>query len=487
LKRADVIICDALAPAELMERAPRAAERIRTGCGGRRRMDQAAINRLMINRARRGLLVVRLKGGDPNIFGRAGEEAEILARAGIPFEIVPGVSAALGAAASAGIPLTLRRHASSVAFATGQVGPDEPAAPIDWGALAGAGTLALYMGVRHLESTVRRLIEAGRSPATPAVLVRWATRPEQKIVQGSLGTIARLAHRKGLVPPAVLIVGEVVRRRERLDWFSRRPLFGRTIVVTRPMDQAAGFSDLLRERGARVLEAPSVALRPPRSWAPLDRALTRLRHYRFLIFTSVNGVERFFGRMVARSMDVRELRDIEVVAIGPATAERIVARGIRVSEVPEEFRAEGILKALGRRRLRGERILIPRAEVAREVLPRVLREKGAVVDVVPVYRAVPSREGWPQVEKSLGEKEVDLLTFTSSATVTHFIDKFRKAADLRRARRVPVAAIGPITAKTARHQGFRVIIEPREYTVGALAEAIVRKLRSCPSGIPRVS
>jgi uroporphyrinogen III methyltransferase/synthase len=485
LQRADVVICDALAPAELMEWAPCGAERIRAGRGGRRRIDQAAINRLMIDRARRGRVVVRLKGGDPNIFGRAGEEAEALARAGIPFEIVPGVSAALGAAASAGIPLTLRRHASSIALATGQVGSDKPAASIDWGALAGAGTLAFYMGVRSLESTVRRLIGAGRSPATPAVLVRWATRPEQKVVQGSLRTIAGRARRQRVVPPAILIVGEAVRLRERLDWFSRRPLHGRTIVVTRPKDQAAGLSGLLRERGARVLEAPSIALRPPRSWAPLDRALARIREYRLLIFTSVNGVERFFARMASRSIDVRELRGIDVVAIGPSTAGAIMARGIAVSELPEEFRAEGILTALGNRRLRGERILIPRAAVAREILPRILRERGAVVDVVPVYRAVLSREGWPQVEKILREEGVDLVTFTSSATVTRFTDKFRKPADLRRARRVPVAAIGPVTAKTARREGFRVIVQPREYTVEALAEAIIRRLRSCPSGTPR--
>ncbi len=486
LKEADVVVCDVLAPAELMDMAPASAERVLVGRGGRRRLDQGAINRLMIARARRGLRVVRLKGGDPNVFGRVGEEAESLVRARIPFEIVPGVTAALGAAAATGIPLTHRSHASSVAFATAQTGSGKAPGGIDWGGLARIDTVVLYMGVRRLEGVVRGLMEAGRSPATPAALVRWATRPEQRLIRGTLGTIAAAARRKGLDPPAILIAGEVAGLGRRLDWFARRPLAGRTIVVTRPRDQSAALADRLRDEGARVIEAPSIVLRPPISSGPLDRALERLGRYRFLVFTSVNGVTRFFERLAGRGLDVRELAGVSVVAIGPATAAAIRSRGLRVAAIPEEFRAEGLLRVMGRRRVRGARILIARAAQARAILPRVLRERGALVDVVPVYRAVLSREGWADVRRALSDGGLDLLTFTSSATVKYFMAKLR-GREASKARRIPAAVIGPITARFARQSGLRVIAMPRNYTIDALAEAIVRRFRNSPSGTPRGS
>jgi uroporphyrinogen III methyltransferase/synthase len=488
LAAADVVIADTLVAPALLRDLPPATEIVAAGRpGGRRTIDQDRINRLMIARARRGLRVVRLKGGDPNLFGRGGEEGEALARAGIPFTVVPGITAALGAAATAGIPLTHRRHASSVALATGHLDPDKRGRGPDWKALAGADTLVLYMGVERLSSIARTLRAAGRPPGTPAALVRWATRPDQEVVTGTLGTIAARAIRAGVRPPALLIVGEVTRLRRRLDWFDRRPLHNRTIVVTRARDQAAPFARLLEEQGARVLTAPAIELRPPRSWAPLDRALRSLDAYRSVVFTSANGVERFFERLGALRIDVRALAGRELIAIGPATAGALEARGLRVAAVPEEYRAEGLARLLARSGVRGCRVLIPRAAAARDLLPRALAARGARVDVVPVYRTVPAGEGFGEVRDALRAGAVDLIAFASSSAVEAFVRRFRSAADRRRLRSVPAAAIGPITAATARRLGFRVTVRPRLYTIPALAEAIARRLRNSPSGTPRGS
>ncbi len=488
LAQADVVIGDALVPPELLRGLAPGLEVLHTGDpGGRRHLDQERINRLMIGRARRGLAVVRLKGGDPSLFGRVGEEAEALRRARIPFEIVPGVTAALGAAATAGIPLTHRRHASSVLLVTGHLDPKKPEPGIDWRGVAAAGTIVFYMGVERLASITRQLIAAGRSRSTPVALIRWATRSEQQVLTGTLDSIAIRARRAAFAPPALLVVGDVVRLRPRLDWFDRRPLRGRTIVVTRALEQAGAFTSRLEEEGARVIEIPAIEIRPPRSWAPLDRALRHLEDYRVLIFTSANGVARFFERLAARRIDLRDLHGIDLVAIGPSTAASLAGRGLRVATVPEEFRAEGIVRALGRRSLSGTGILIPRAEVARDLLVRELRRRGARVDVVPVYRAVASRQGVGEARLMLRRGGIDLLTFASSSSVTHFLGKFRNPQDVRRLRRVPAAVIGPITARTARQAGFRVAVMPGQFTIPALAAAIVKRFRSFPSGTPRGS
>jgi len=487
LSRADVVVADALAAPEIVDLAPPGAERIAAGKrGGRRGTRQETVNRLLIDRARRGLTVVRLKGGDPGLFGRGGEEAEALRRAGVPFTVVPGVTAAVGAAAWAGIPLTHRGHARTVMLATGRSGGDPEDVP-DWRALAAADTLVLYMGVRRLAGIVRRLTRAGLAPSTPAALVRWATLPEQQVVSGRLGDIVARARRAGLRPPALLIAGRVVRLRRQLDWYSSLPLRGRTIVVTRPRDQAAEFVEALRRQGARVLVAPAIVLKPPRSLAPLDRALGRLAAYDYVIFTSANGVARFFSRLRETKRDVRELGRAALVAIGPSTAAAVEGRGLRVEAVPEEYRAEGIVRLLLRRRLRGARVLLPRAAAARDLLVRELRRGGAVVDVVPIYRTERSREGAAAVREELRAGRLDLITFTSSSTVTSFARLFRGPSDSRRVRRVPVAAIGPITASTARRERFRVAIVPRAYTVPDLARAIVRYFKNSPSGTPRAS
>lgn len=486
LSRADVVVRDALASPELMDLAAPRAERIHAGKrGGRAGADREAVHRLMIDRARRGLCVVRLKGGDPSLFGRVGEEASALRRARVPFEIVPGVTAALGAAAFAGIPLTDRRHASTVTIATGHLDAGKRGEGTDWEALARSDTLVLYMGVRRLAGIVRRLAEAGMAGTTPVALVRWATLPVQTVLVGTLHDIAARARAARFDPPALLIAGSVVRLRRIIDWHGRLPLRGRIIAITRPRHQAAPFAEALRAQGAGVLIAPAIELLPPRTFAPLDRAIARLGAYDALIFTSANGVAHFFGRLGAKGVDVRELKGVEVIAIGPATAAAVEARGLRVAMVPEEFRAEGIIEALSRRDVRGARVLIPRATVARDVLVKALRERGADVEVVPVYRTVRSREGAAEVRAALRSGRLDLVTFTSSSMVTSFAALFRGRRDARLLRRVPVAAIGPITAATARQEGFRVVVMPKTYTVGGLTEAIVRRFRNSPSGTPR--
>lgn len=484
LRGAEVVISDALAPDRLLRLAPRGAEVVRLrGVEGRGRIDQAAINRLMIARARRGRVVVRLKGGDPYVFGRGDEEAEALWRAGVPFEVVPGVPAAIGAAAYAGIPLTDRRSASCLALATARVGRGGRAKSLDWRALSSADTVIIYMGARRLASVANGLIAAGRDPDTPAAVVRWATRPEQAVLRGTLSDIEDRARRARIDPPALLFVGEAVSSRPHLDWHSRRPLVGRTIVVTRAREQAGSLAESLGERGARVIEAPAISFAPPASWEPVDRALRRIDRYRYLIFTSVNGVESFFERLRRRRVDVRSLGKSEVLAIGPATAAALERHGIQVAAVPEEFRAEGIVRILGRRSLLHAGVLIPRAAVARDLLVRELRVRGAQVDVVPVYRTVASREGSREVIAALRSGAVDLITFTASSTVEFFARKFRSPADRRLLRAVPAAVIGPITAATARRHGFRIAVCPAEYTVPALSEAIVRRLGRKPARI----
>ena len=488
LSRADVVVADALASPELLDLAPKSAERINAGKrGGRQSVRQETVNRLLIDRARRGLLVVRLKGGDPSLFGRGGEEAEALRRARIPFTVVPGVTAALGAAAWAGIPLTDRRHASTVVFATGHPGPARSTGGPDWELLARADTLVLYMGVRRLAGLVGRLLRAGMSPATSVALVRCATLPEQEVVSGRLGDIVSRARAAGVRPPALLIAGRVVRLRRGLDWVSRLPLHGRTIVVTRPREQAGPFVEDLRARGARVLLAPSIELRPPRNRAPLDRAIRRLTSYDSIIFTSVNGVTPFFARLLEMRRDVRDLKGITVLAIGPATAAAVEARGLRVEALPEDYRAEGLVSLMRKRPLRGARVLVPRAAVARDLLITELRRRGAVVDVVPVYRTVPTRAGAEQVRAALRQGRLDLITFTSSSAVASFARLFRGRIEARLIRRVPVAAIGPITAATARRERFRVAVVPRVSTVPDLSRAVLRYFKNSPSGTPRAS
>lgn len=477
LRRADVVICDYLANPRLLDHAPAAAARILVGKhGGGERTEQAVINALLIEHARAGRTVVRLKGGDPFVFGRGGEEAEALVAAGIPFEVVPGVSSAVAVPAYAGIPLTHRDLASSFTVLTGYEYPDKPEMAVHWDAVAQRGnTLVLLMATRQLRANMDRLVAHGLAPDTPAAVIRWGTVGEQETLTGTVATIADQAAARGLQPPAIAVVGQVVRLRQTLAWFERKPLFGRCLVVTRPRAQAAGFIDALTDLGADVLPCATIEIVPPASWAPLDAAIDRLESYDWLVLTSVNGVAMFFNRLRERRRDVRALHRARVAAVGSETAAAIAARGLQVDVVPEEFRAEAVAAAMRAAGLGGVRVLLPRAAVAREILPILLREAGAHVDEVPAYETVAPRADLDELRDRLARRAVDLVTFTSSSTVRNFVALLGADAAALLAG-VRAACIGPITADTARAAGLEVVVQPATYTIAALTEAIVAYL-----------
>ena len=472
LSRAEVVVYDFLANPALLVHAA-AAERIYVGKqGSDHALEQAEINALLVRFAREGRLVVRLKGGDPFIFGRGGEEAEALAEAGVRFEIVPGVTSAVAAPAYAGIPLTHRDLTSSVGFVTGHEDPTKPESSLDWGRLAtGLGTLVFLMGVHRLDRIAASLVAAGRAPTTPAAIIRWGTTPDQVTVVGTLADIATKARESGLTPPAVLVVGEVVSLRERLNWFETLPLFGRTICVTRTREQAGALSQALADLGARVIECPTIRLAPPNDWAPVDKAMDRLADAAWLVLTSPNGVDFLMGRLRERGLDARRLAPVKLAAIGPATAERLSAHGLQADLVPEEYVAEGLAQALAAAGVSGRRVLLARAAGARPVLPQALSAAGALVEEVVLYQTLIPEGLPPEAKTLLAEQTPDLVTFTSSSTVTHFIELARRH-HLGHLLAAQAACIGPITGRTARQAGLNVMVEADVYTVPGLVAAI---------------
>jgi uroporphyrinogen III methyltransferase/synthase len=482
LSRAQVVVYDYLANPELLEYAPKGTEWIYVGKrGGSHTMCQEEIGSLIVEKARQGKVVVRLKGGDPFIFGRGGEEAEDLSREGIPFEVVPGVTSAVAVPAYAGIPLTHREFASTVAFVTGHEDPKKQTTDIAWGKLSTAsGTLVFLMGVGNLDKIVQRLIKNGRPPETPVAVIRRGTLAAQDTVVGTLETIGVLAKEKGITPPAIIVVGEVVRLREVLNWFETKPLFGRRIIVTRAREQASEFMQRLAELGADCIQFPTIQVMPPESWEPLDQSIGRLHEYHWVIFTSVNGVKFFQERLQAQGKDVRDLKGIQIGAIGPKTARMWEMMGIQPDLVPEEYRAEAVIAGLRKEGITGCKILVPRAEKAREILPEELREAGATVDVVPAYRTVKPEQRTQEIGEMLEKGLVDMVTFTSSSTVANFAEMFGPARHGLKAwmEKVVVACIGPITAKTAEEHGFAVHVVPGEYTIEALTQRIAAYFRS---------
>ncbi len=485
MQEADVVVYDRLAPRALLGYAKPEAEKIYVGKKpGNPTMSQEEINDLLVEKGRAGMTVVRLKGGDPYIFGRGGEEAFALKGAELPFEVVPGVTSGVAAPAYAGIPVTHRNVATSVAFVTGHEDPTKSSQDVDWEKLAnGADTLVLYMGVGRLEEISEGLIAAGRNPDTPVACVRWGTLPEQRTITGTLQDIADRVAEAGLKPPAIIVVGDVVALREKgLDWYERRPLFGRRVVVTRARAQAGELSADLEKLGAEVHEFPTIEISPPEDFGPLDAAISDLDSFGLIVFTSVNGVEAFLKRLQHHGLDLRALpREAKVAAIGPATAERIEQAGLRVDVVPEEYRAEALIEALDAHPLAGERVLIPRAKVAREVLPEKLREAGAEVVVLPAYESVPSSEGKGEVSLRLQSGEIDCVTFTASSTVENFAEAFGAEEAARLLLETRVVCIGPITAATARKHGVRVDAEAKEYTIPGLIEAVTGLLAADPA------
>ncbi|MEW6666775.1 MAG: uroporphyrinogen-III C-methyltransferase [Thermodesulfobacteriota bacterium] len=477
IQKGDVLIYDNLANRSFLGYAREGAEIIYAGKeGSRHALSQAEINALILDRARKGLKVVRLKGGDPFVFGRGGEEAQEVANAGLPFEVVPGVTSAIAVPAYAGIPLTHRDFASTVAFITGHEDPTKGKSDIDWDKLStSAGTLVFLMGMGNLARIAASLMEHGRSPDTPVAVIQKGTLQAQRTVTGTLRDIAGIAEREGLKPPAVIVAGEVVRLRAELNWFERRPLFGKRIVVTRAREQASTFLLALSELGAECIEFPTIEVIPPAGHKDMDRAIGELDQYGWMVFTSTNGVRFFLERLRDKGKDSRALNRIKVAAIGARTGEALTTRGINPDLVPDEFRAEAVVEAFRNEDVRGVRILLPRAAEAREILPQELEKMGARVDVVEAYRTVRPEGDRGKVRKMLEAGEIQMVTFTSSSTVRNFIAMFEKEGNLffDWMQKTPVACIGPVTARTAEKHGLKVSLVAPEYTIEALTKAIL--------------
>jgi uroporphyrinogen III methyltransferase / synthase len=463
LAQADSVLYDHLASADLLDLAHASAERLYVGKKkSAHALTQEEICALLVDRGARGLNVVRLKGGDPFMFGRGGEEAEALAEAGVPFEVVPGVTSPLGIAAYTGVPLTHRDHTSVVTFITGH-----DVLKIDWTKVGTSETLVIFMGLSQFDEIARHIVASGRAAATPAMAVRWGTRPDQEVVTGTLETLPRLIHERALKPPATIIVGDVVSLRHKLSWYERLPLFGRRIVITRAREQASTFAALLHSLGAEVIELPTIAIQPADDYAPLDNAIANLGMYDWLIFTSANGVRFFLERLDAGPSDLRAIAG-RICAIGPATRDALERFHLKVDVVAEQYVAEGLLAALASCDLTGARILIARAAVARDVLPRELTQRGAHVDVVDAYRTTAPPDLAQRTSEALA-RNPHWIAFTSSSTVRNLVD----AVGAEALRPIRIASIGPITTETLRTEGLTVDVEATAYTIPGLVKAIL--------------
>lgn len=474
IAQADAILYDRLASPKLVALASPNAELINVGkMPDRHPIPQDEIERLLIEHARAGRRVVRLKGGDPFVFGRGGEECEALAEAGIDFEVVPGITAAIAAPAYAGIPVTHRDWTATFALVTGHEDPAKAESNIDFAALARIGTVAFYMGVKRLGENLGKLIEAGLDPDTPAALIRWGTRPDQRTITGTVSNLAERAAAAGIGPPAMTVVGQVAGLRDRLSWYERGPLFGQRIVVTRTRQQASELAGKLAGLGADVLEAPTIRIEPPDDFGPIDAALRAIGDYDWLVLTSVNGVEATVARMRACGLDARALAGVRVAAIGSATADRLRRHFIEPEVVPDKFVAEALAEAiieLGD--VRDQRFLLLRADIARPALRQALSDAGGLCDDLPIYRTLPADRLPDELTDALTQGDVAWITFASSSTFANFLDLLDESG--RQALRdVRLASIGPITSKTIRAAGYEPAVEATTHTIDGLVDAIV--------------
>ena len=475
LAEADVVVYDRLANPVLLRLAPEDAELIAAGKSpARHTLSQDEINGLLVERGREGKRVVRLKGGDPFVFGRGGEEAEALAAAGIPFEVIPGVSSAIAAPAYAGIPVTHRGIASSFAVVTGHEDAAKHETTIDWPKLATTvDTLIFLMGTAQLDEIASRLMSHGRAAETPVAVIEWGTLPRQRTLSGTLATIAEQALAARIQAPAITVVGEVVRLRDDLRWFDDRPLFGKRILVTRTRRQASELSRALSAAGAEAVELPTIEIVPRADSDEVARCVAGLSSsaYGWVVFTSANGVDEFFRHVNATSLDARAFGRSQVAAIGPGTAAALTANGLRPNLVPERYVAEGLLEAFASRAMRGQKVLLPRAQGGRDVLVKGFRAMGVDVDELILYAAAVPKEGDAEGLRWLRDGEIDVVTFASSSAVRNLIEML--GGDVGPLRRPLIAAIGPITAETVRKAGLDVAIVPSRHTIEALAREVV--------------
>jgi len=480
LLKAEVVVYDFHLNAQVLNYIRHDAEFIYAGKrGGQHTMTQDEINRTLVEKAKEGKVICRLKGGDPFVFGRGGEEAEELAKVGIEFEVVPGVSSAIAAPAYAGIPLTHRLYSSSLAIVPGYEDITKQESSIDWAKLAtGVGTIVFLMTVKNISLVCKRLIENGRSPETPVAVVRWGTRSDQTTLVGNLGNIPLLVKDNDIKPPAVMVVGDVVKLRETLQWYEKKPLFGQRILITR--EHSADFEQL-EEMGAEIIEFHTIRIVPPDNWTEMDNAIKNIESYNWLVLTSANGVKFFFQRLFEKDRDIRDLKGIKICAVGAKTAEAINRYGIKVDLVPGEFNAEGLIEAFCKQYagvlhatpLQGVKFLLPRAETAREIFPQKVRELGGQIDVVTAYRAVKPEIHGKRIKRFLKEGRITIATFTSAATFNNFLEIAGEDADSL-LKDVAIAVIGPVTARAIEKAGLKVSIMPEEATIEAMVREIVQ-------------
>lgn len=477
LAKADVILYDNLVNPEILRWARTDAKRLYVGkdtAGQRRR--QAAIHRILLREARTVRLVVRLKGGDPYLFGRGAEEGIFLKKHRIPFEVIPGVTSAIGCAATAGIPLTERHLSSSVSFATGHEAGDKKSRLVDWKSLSASGTVAIYMGVSRIAAVAAKLVQSGVPLSRPAAIVQWGTWNRQRSCVGTVGDIARKVEQAGIGAPAMLFVGDVVRLRASLDWFEKRPLFGKTVVVTRALSQSANLRRALEDEGAIVVEIPAIEILPPRSFGPMDGAIERLGSFDWIVFTSTNGVDYFFDRLNSKGGDARALARARIAAVGSATEKELLRYGVRADFVPSAFSTDDLVRELVRSSdPRGLKFLLLRSHIAPPNLAVKLKRAGARVSEVAAYRTLSSRSRVRSHIRAL-RSEPDAVCFTSASTTDGFFGALPKPEIRRRLGRARIVSIGPVTSGAVRRRGFRVHAEADPYTAEGLTAAVIRAI-----------
>ncbi|MGO4370141.1 uroporphyrinogen-III C-methyltransferase [Paenibacillus sp. 2TAB19] len=480
LELCDVVVYDRLASPRLLRHVKPGTEKIYVGkLPDRHTMKQEEINQLLVDLALQGKTVTRLKGGDPTIFGRVGEEAELLYDNGVEFEIVPGITSAIAVPAYAGIPVTHRDLASSLSIITGHESPDKLDRSIHWDKVTNAtGTLIFLMGVAKIGYIADQLIKHGKPPQTPVALVRWGTRVEQQTIVGTLETIEAIVREANFQPPAVIVVGEVVLQREKLRWYENKPLFGMRILVTRARAQASELADQIESLGGEPCEFPVIETQEPSNAEAIGMLRTHLEQaesYSWVMFTSVNGVDYFFRWLQRFGIDIRRFHGARLAAVGPKTAEALRMRGLTFEELPVQFHAEGLLEQLDPHLKAGERVLLPRGDLAREVLPRELQSKGLEAVEIDVYETVLADTQDELALEWLREKRIHMITFTSSSTVTNLLELLRRRGIEDPAEHlagIPIASIGPITSKTVIDAGLSVTVEPEHSTIDSLIDAI---------------
>ncbi len=472
---ADVVVYDYLANPALLRYAREGAEVIYVGkSAGKHTLSQEGINALLVEKAKAGKVVTRLKGGDPYVFGRGGEEAEELAKAGIPFEVVPGISSAIAAPSYAGIPVTHRAVATAFMVVTGHEDPTKAETQVNWESVAKFfGTRVILMGVERIGEISDQLIKHGAARDLPVAMIRWGTTGQQRTITGTLATIAQVAQKAELKPPAITIIGEVVKLRATLNWFEKRPLFGKRVVVTRTRTQASELSRQLTDLGAEVLEIPTIAIKPPKSLAPLREGIASIGTYDWLVFTSPNGVDGFFNEFFTTHPDLRDLGGLRIAAVGPATAQKLAALHLTVDLQPKEFTAEALLKAFKEEvSVENLKFLMPIADIADKKLARGLEDLGAMVDDLDAYQTVPDTEDRNGHRARLQDDGADFITFTSSSTVNNFCELMDVAALRKKHRRLQFISIGPQTTATLKARKLPVAAEAAEHTIDGLVATL---------------